>query len=406
MSYPEDMTGRYGPLYYLSAVGAGGIAVSFFMYLMWLTPHAGSPIPTFQSLVAAFQDGGVAMRAMIAAATLGIAAFVLLHVRLLLWNRRHATAWKQTSAYAAFRRTNAETQLLAEPLAFAMAINAGFIAGAVFVPGLWDQREMLFPLAIAAFSAVGVWAMSLMLGFFGRVLGEGGFDCKKNNSLGQMLGVFALAMVGVGFSASAAMSHVQATVVVAYLGAMFFLTAAIVLGLIMLVLGFRAMMEHGAAEETTPTLWIMIPILTVVGIGLYRLKMAGAHTFGAPVHATEHFGFLAAIVAAQVLFGLIGWAVMRRVRYFARWVSGAERSTGAYALVCPGVALTVSGFFLINAGLVKLGVLEALSPTHLALHVPLVALQVATIALFLRLNGKLLAADPKAAEAPRLAKAA
>jgi hypothetical protein len=402
MTYASDMTGRYNPLYFLSAVGAGGLAVSFFMYLMWLTPHSGVPIATFDTLATAWQAGGIDQRIIILLGTIGIAAFVIQHVKLLTWNVRQIAAWKQTPAYQSLRASNAETQLLAQPLAFAMAVNAGFIAGAVFVPGLWSLREWLFPLAILAFAATGVWAMRLLLAFFGRVLGEGGFDCAKNNSLGQLLGVFALAMIGVGFTAPAAMSGIKATVIVAYLGAVFFLSAAIVLGAIMLVLGFRAMMEHGAAEETTPTLWILIPILTVVGIGIYRLKMALAHAFGTTVHAAEVFSLLAIVVAVQMLFALIGWAVMRRVRYFDRWVAGNARSTGSYALVCPGVALTVSGFFLLNAGLVKLGLLEANSALHLGLHLPLIAVQFATIGLFMRLNRKLLAADADVSTTQRI----
>jgi hypothetical protein len=29
----------YSPLYFLSALGAGGAVVTFFMYLMFMTPH-------------------------------------------------------------------------------------------------------------------------------------------------------------------------------------------------------------------------------------------------------------------------------------------------------------------------------------------------------------------------------
>jgi hypothetical protein len=37
-------------------------------------------------------------------------------------------------------------------------------------------------------------------------------------------------------------------------------------------MGFRAMMEHSAERETTPTLWIIIPFITVIGIAFYRLN--------------------------------------------------------------------------------------------------------------------------------------
>ena len=232
MRYASDMTGRYSPLYFLASLGAGGLAVSFFMYLMWLTPHPGSPIPTFATLTAAWADGDLLTRSIIAVGVAGVAAFALLHFRLLVWNFAQRSRWMKTTAYQALKSSNAETQLLAAPLATAMSVNVGFIVGAVFVPGLWEMREFLFPFALLAFSAIGVWALRLLLDFFGRVLAKGGFDCAKNNSLGQLLGVFALSMVGVGFSASAAMSHVPAVSAIAYMGAMFFTAGSIVLGLI------------------------------------------------------------------------------------------------------------------------------------------------------------------------------
>lgn len=40
---------KYSPTYFLAALGAGGAAVSFFMYLMFMTPHPDTPIPTWES---------------------------------------------------------------------------------------------------------------------------------------------------------------------------------------------------------------------------------------------------------------------------------------------------------------------------------------------------------------------
>lgn len=393
MLYASNITHRYSPLYFLASLGAGGLTVTFFMYLLWLTPHKGSPIPNFASLSEVWASGDPMLRSLITVAVAGIALFAFLHVRLLIWNLRQYSRWSRTPAFAEIQNTNAETQLLAMPLTVAMTVNVGFIVGAVFVPGLWDQREWLFPLALVAFGAIGVWAIRLFMNFIGGVLAKGGFECERNNSLGQMMVVFAFSMVGVGFSASAAMSHNPVVSAIGYMGAMLFVASAIVLGVIKLVLGFRAMMEFAAAEETTPTLWIVIPILTVLGIAIFRMKMSLAHNFDTPVTNGEIFSFLSMIVAVQVLFGLIGWSVMTRVRYFERWVSGPERSVGAYALICPGVALFVSLNFLINAGLVRIGIIEAGSFLHLALYVPLVVLQIITIRVFFQLNAKLLRSD-------------
>lgn len=46
----------YQPSYWLAALGAGGLSISFFMYLMWLVPHAGSPMPTWEHLLGRIDD--------------------------------------------------------------------------------------------------------------------------------------------------------------------------------------------------------------------------------------------------------------------------------------------------------------------------------------------------------------
>ncbi|MEJ2124439.1 MAG: hypothetical protein P8Y47_06390 [Alphaproteobacteria bacterium] len=402
MFYTSDMKGRYSPLYFLAALGAGGLAVSFFMYLLWLIPHKGSAIATFASIQTAWATGDLALQTIIAVSCSGIALFAFLHVRLIVWNVRQYLQWSRTPAYEALRKSNAETQLLVLPLTFAMSINVGFIVGAVFVPGLWDIREWLFPFALMGFGLVGVWAIRIFLDFIARVFTEGGFVPAKDSSLGQMIVVFTFSMVAVGFSAGAAMSHNHLVSAIGYMGAVFFAAAAILFGLIKLALGFRIMMEHTAAEETTPTLWIVIPILTVLGITIFRLKMALAHNFGTPSTPAELFSFLTIIVALQVFFGLLGWAVMRRINYFKRWISGPERSAGSYTLICPGVALFVSANFLVNVGFVKLGLIAPFSIGHMAVYLPLIILQLVTIRVFFLLNRKLLKqSEPVTTKAPR-----
>ena len=44
----------YRPLYFLSALGMGGLAVSFFMYLMFLTKHPKTPLPTSRPATSPF----------------------------------------------------------------------------------------------------------------------------------------------------------------------------------------------------------------------------------------------------------------------------------------------------------------------------------------------------------------
>ncbi len=394
MRLNSNLREGYSPLFFLAALGNGGLSVAFFMFLMFMTPHQGQPIPTYETWTAAFHQGGSLMQWMILFAVLGIVFFAANHIRLLAWNVREFLAFKTTEAFRRLRSGNTETQLMAIPLTFAMSINVGFILGALFVPGLWTVVEYLFPAALFAFGLVGYFALAIYGDFFTRILTrKGGFACAQNNNLGQMVSIFAFAMIGVGLAAPAAMSHTGATIAVAYIASTFFIAAAVLLGLIKLTLGFRAMMEHGAGAETTPTIWIVIPILTVVGIAIYRLNMALAHHFDAEWAAGSIFAFLTTLFAIQLLFGLLGYGVMKRVGYFARFVDGPEKSPGAYTLICPGVALFVAGNFLVNAGLVNIGIVEKFSAAYFLLYVPLLILLAVTIRTMFKLNGKLLKAD-------------
>ena len=398
---PRDLGAAYTPVHFLAALGAGGIVVTFFLWLMFWVPHPGHPVPVNEDIVAAFAAGGPAMRVMIVTALAGIALAALAHLRLMLWNLRELAAFRRTSAYTALRSGNTETQLLAVTLALAMSVNAAFILGLVFVPRLWSVVEYLFPVAIAVFLAIGAYALRLMGDFFGRVLTRGGFDCAKNNSFAQLLPALAFAMIGVGLAAPAAMSTVPLTAGVSYLASSLFVTGAVLLGAVNLVLGFRAMLENGADPAGAPTFWVAIPIVTVVSIAWIR-QGHGLH-----VHFGEHAGgtllpMLTGLLSVQLLFGLLGAVVLRSTGYFGRFVTGPERAPGAWALVCPPVALSVMLQFWLNKGLVAAGLVAKFSPAYWSVSALAVALQIAAIWLALRLVRHLLVL-PSAATAPKAA---
>lgn len=382
-SRPAD---TYSPLYFLASLGAGGIGVTFFLWLYFWVKHPGQPVPINEDIVAAFLTGGPAMKAMILFAVVAILVFAYLNIRYLVWNLRELSSFKRTEAYAQLRASNAETQLMAMPLALAMTINVGFVLGLVFVPGLWGVVEYLFPLAIAAFFAVGVLAMTQLGNFLGRVKTEGGFDWTANGSFAQMLPAFALSMVGVGLAAPAAMSALPATSAVAMVLAIFFLIAAAVVGMIALVFGMHSMLSHGVTPEAAPTLLIVIPILTVLGILMLRVDH-GLHEH-LKMHAEPGATLLllTKLLSVQIIFGLLGLEILKRVGYVGRFLTGPENSVGAYALICPGVAFGVLTQFWINPGLVGSGLVTKFSAVYWALTLVAIFTQVAMVALFVRLN--------------------
>ena len=383
LNRPAD---RYSPLYFLASLGAGGLAVTFFMWLYFWIPHPDQPVPVFEDIAAAFGAGDPLQQAVIVAAALGIAFFAFHNIRLLVWNLTSYARFRRTEAFARLRRSNAETQITAMPLAIAMSINVGFILGMVFVPGLWSVVEYLFPLALAGFLAVGVLALWQIGAFLGRIKTEGGFDWAANNSFAQVLPAFALSMVGVGLAAPAALSTVPLTTGIALVLSTFFLMAAVTIALVAIVLAVHSMSVHGVAPEAAPTLLIVIPLITVLGILVMR-QNHGLHVhFGAHESPGETLALLTKFLSVQVLFGLFGLAILRRQGYARRFLFATEHSVSSYALVCPGVALNVMLFFWINKGLVGAGLIAKFGVAYWGLTAIAIALQVAMIWLVFHLN--------------------
>ncbi len=387
LSMPKNLGERYSPLHFLASLGAGGLTITFFMYLMFWVPHPGQPVPVFEDIAWQFSSGSAAFQAMIVLALAGIGFFAFLHYRLLIWNIVELRKFLKTEAAAKLHSSNAETQMKAVPLTLAMSVNVAFILGLVFVPGLWLVVEYLFPLAIIAFLAIGVYAMKLLASFFGRVLGKSGFDMTANNSFAQLLPAFALSMVAVGLAAPAAMSQNALVVGFAHSFATFFMVAAVVVAIVAMVLGFYSMMQHGTAPEAAPTLMVVIPIMTVLGIAMFRLNHGLHEHFDLHTAAGDNFVLLTRIVSLQVLFGLLGLMVLRRQNYFSTYlVPEGTRSAGSYALVCPGVAMSVMLHFLVNKGLVASGLVAKFSFAFWALNVPALFFQVLMIWLIFRLH--------------------
>jgi hypothetical protein len=388
----KNLKENYSPLYFLSALGAGGIVITFFMYLVFITPHKGFPIPNFETLSLFIANSGTLASVLTILVMAIIAFFLLFHFYLLFWNIKEYQLFKKTQGYTKLRTSNAEVQLMAIPLTFGMTISVLFAAGALFVPGLWSVVEYLFPFALVAFSIIGYYAIRIFTDYATRVLTTGSFDTRKNNNLSQMLGVFAFTMVGVGFSASAAMSHNIITSGIGMIFAILFTSIAVIFAIIKIVTGFHSMLEHGADKETSVSLWIMIPIMTLIGITVYRLSMAMHHNFGAEFVAVSHMTWFTFVVSIQTIFGVLGYTVMKKMGYFKSFLSGEEKSPSSYALVCPGVAVVVMSFFFIHKGLVSLNLVSQFSPVYLLLLLPVVVLQFKTILVYFKLNKKLIKA--------------
>ena len=382
---------NYSPLYFLASLGAGWTSVIFFMYLMFMTPHKENPIPTYDTLMSVFTNPATSifMQATIVFAVAWIIFFAVKHFQMLFWNLGMFSKFKKTEEFQTLKKWNKEVQLMTFPLTLAMSINVAFIIWAVFIPWLWNIVEYLFPLALIAFGIVWLLSLKLFGDYMTRLLTTKSFDFVQNNNLGQMLAVFAFVMVWVGFAASAAMAENQITAVIWLIFSIFFSVIAIFFGTIKIILWFKSILKHWINTEMSPTLWIVIPFLTLLGITYVRQTHWLHHHFEMHTDTGTYFFLTTAIISLQAIFGFIGYKVMKANNYFADYIHWDKKSPGSYALICPWVALVVFAFFFLHLGLVKNGIITKFGIAYFIALVPIIYLQFITIRTLFKLNKKM-----------------
>lgn len=378
---------KFTPMCFLSALGAGGLSVSFFMYLMFLVPHKGSPMATFDYIYPELIKG-TWLSLVIIFALIFIIIFALLHFKLLIWNIKQFNLYKKTDSYINLKKSNGEITLITLPLTLAMTINVCFVLGAVFIPKLWNIVEYLFPFALLGFLLCGFYALKIFFNYFSRILVNGDIDCTKNNNLSQMISIFAFSMIAVGFAAPGAMSHNISINAIGIFGALFFSSIALILLVIKITLGFKNMFENGIAIEAAPSLWIIIPILTLLGITAVRISFGLDHNFDATLAKSSLFTLTSIVVSLQIIFGILGYKVMKQIGYFDKYINSKERSPVSFALICPGVAFMVFGMFFINFGLTFNEVVTKYSIAYFLLMLPFIFIQYRTVIYFFKLKRK------------------
>ena len=378
---------KFSPMCFLASLGAGGLSVSFFMYLMFLVPHPNTPMATYDFIIPALLKGDW-LSLVVSFSLVFIIAFAFLHFKLLIWNTKQYNLYKKTASYQELINSNSQITLMTIPLTFAMTINVCFVLGAVFVPGLWGIVEFLFPFALLGFIVVGYFALKIFFEYFSRLLIKGDFDFSKNNNLSQMISIFALSMVAVGFAAPGAMSHNLVINSIGIFGALFFASLAMLLMLIKLTIGFKNMFEKGLGLEAAPSVWILIPILTLLGITFIRVSFGLEHNYATPLAKSSLFVFTSTVLSLQIIFGVLGYMVMKRMGYFEKYIHSEDKSSVSFALICPGVAFFVFGMFFVNFGLAFNGIVAKYSIAYFIIMLPFIYVQIKTIIYFFKLYKK------------------
>jgi len=278
---------------------------------------------------------------------------------------------------------------MAIPLTYAMTINVMFVLGATFIPNLWNVIEFMFPLAILAFLGVGIYAFKIFGEYFINLIINGNKEWEENNNLSQLLSVFAFAMIGVGFAAPGAMSHIKFINAIGLFLSFLFIGTAIILGALKAILGFHTIIKNGLNETGAPSLWIGIPILTLIGITFVRDVFGLGHHFVEDANLKAIlFTLTGFIFAIQIIIGIFGYVILKRFNYFKKYIHSNTKDPSTYGLICPGVAFFVFGMFFIEWGLVYNEVIEKYSFLYIHLIALLAIIQLKAIIVVFKLNKK------------------
>ncbi|MDD2609858.1 MAG: hypothetical protein PHX60_09225 [Giesbergeria sp.] len=323
-------------------------------------------------------------------ATLATLLLAALHFVLLAWNIRQYSADANQQILAALRESSGEIQLMAVPLTLAMTVNVCFILGALFVPGLWAYVEYLFPGALVAFVVIGWHALRIYGRYLARFLVQGGYQASEHNHLSGLIAAFTFSMLSVGFAAPAAMSHIQVVSALAATASIFFFVVTVVITLIVLVSGVSAMMTHGLQAKAAPSLWMLVPILTLLGIEWIRIQHGLAHHFTSPQDSGDIFYKITAIFTLQLAVMGMGFKVMQLTGYLRSHLGNSGRDPLSFGLICPGVALFVMGMFWWHLAWVQTGVIVKYETAYWIGIGLLACVQVVTLLALLKLSRKLL----------------
>ena len=382
---------NYNPLFFLSSLWAWWLTVSFFVYIMFLTKHPETPVPTFNSILPILQNWDIFTQALIIFSLVWVLFFWIMHFYLLIKNIKNFNKFSKTENYQKLKKSPSEVTLMAIPLTVAMSLNALFSMSLLFIPNIWNVIEYLFPFSIIWFIIIWFYSLRIFWDYFSRIIISWDDDLEsKHNNLSQMIAIFAFSMIWVGFSGSAAMSHNEIVSAIWMLFATFFITISVFLIIIKISIWFKSMLKKWISTEASPSMWLMIPIITIIWIALVRITMWLDHNFWINHQPMWLFILTTILASIQILFWFIWYKIMKANSYFKNYLNWDQKSAWSYTLICPWVASFVFWMFFVHYWLIKTNLITQFWITHFILLLILFYIQIITIKTLFKLNKKFL----------------
>ncbi len=96
------------------------------------------------------------------------------------------------------------------------------------------------------------------------------------------------------------------------------------------------------------------------------------------------------VVAMQIMSGVMGYRVMKKMNYFKDYVHGEKKSPVSFSLICPGVSAFVFGMFFAFVGLTHNGIIQPFSIPFWIVVAPYIFIWLKTLLTLRTLTRKML----------------
>ncbi len=336
----DIMKKQYSPLLYLSALGAGGIAVMFFAVINYTFDH-GEGLANVSQVSLENLDWWKYW--VFCGFEVGMVVFSLIHLFLSLYLLPGLIRFVRHENFKDFINDPLKNAAIVAPLiSIVMSINVMLSVVRFFVPYLYDNLQQFMLPGLLAWGLLYLLIMLVEILLL-KISFTNGFDIGKIN-FGWLLHPFVLGMLTVTGTGIAAMAKDYDIATIA-------MVLTIVSGsmglFLLLVKTITLFTSHFAAtglpeKQFLPSLLIVIPNITLYAISFFRLAHYFERHHEAHIHTFQQVVVLTAwaFETWYLIFGLV-----LLVDYFKKYFR-KDFTISQWGLVCPFVAYVVLGAFV------------------------------------------------------------
>ncbi len=329
---------KFNPLLFLSSLGAGGIAVGGFILLQYTDFFYGKGLVTFAD---------IEQTAIVLILEAIMVIFALIHAYLTVVYFIGQSAWKKTKAAKEYENNPlVNSGLMAPYVSVFMSMNV--IIGVVryFSETVSSNFQAIMLPAFIFYAFLWLITVYKVLSLL-KIAFTKSFDVEKIH-FGWLLQPFALAMATVTGSGFAALAHDK---VIAGFAAFLVLISATMAIFLTSVKVFSIFKKHLSRDsvlenEFMPTYLIIVPILTLLGISVFRLGHYLNHLYHAPILFTITKLIMIALYAFELWYFAFGLMMLKN--YWGDYLSG-KFHISQWGLICPFVALGALSAFVYKA---------------------------------------------------------